>query len=155
MANKICGEFDKTAIAKELKLIISAKVSLDDYPTILGLVPVIINPSKLHVTMAFMPVAESQYIPCDALTGPLPSRSPIMAIEYWEGADVTVAVLNERDWNEARQVYDSLGLLYTGYKFKPHVTLAKGNQCNEVEEYEWLVGHYVRVDDVTIKLKEF
>lgn len=155
MANKICGEFDKTAIAKELKLIVSAKVSLDDYPTILGNVPVIIGSAKLHVTMAFMPAAESQYIPCDALTGPLPSRSPIMAIEYWEGADVTVAVLNERDWKEARQVYDSLGLLYTGYEFKPHVTLAKGNQCNEVEEYEWLVGHYVQVDDVTIKLKGF
>lgn len=155
MANKICGEFDKTTIAKELKLIVSAKISLEDYPTILGLVPVIIDSAKLHVTMAFMTAAESQYIPCDALTGPLPSRSPIMAIEYWEGADVTVAVLNERDWKEARQVYDSLGLLYTGYEFKPHVTLAKGNQCNEVEEYEWLVGHYVQVDDVTIKLKEF
>lgn len=153
MANKICGGFDKTTITKELKLIVSAKVSLDDYPTILG--PFGIDSSKLHVTMAFIPAAESQYIPCDALTGPLPSRSPIMAIEYWEGADVTVAVLNERDWKEARQVYDSLGLLYTGYEFKPHVTIAKGNQCNEVEEYEWLVGHYVQVDDVTIKLKEF
>lgn len=137
----------------ELKLIVSAKVSLDDYPTILG--PVGVDSAKLHVTMAFMPVAESQYIPCDALTGPLPSRSPIMAIEYWEGADVTVAVLNERDWKEARQVYDGLGLLYTGYEFRPHVTIAKGNQCNEVEKYEWLVGHYVQVDDVTIKLKEF
>lgn len=153
MANKICGGFDKPAIAKELKLIVSAKVSLDDYPTILG--PVGVDLAKLHVTMAFMPAAESQYIPCDALTGPLPSRSPIMVIEYWEGADVTVAVLNERDWKEARQVYDSLGLLYTGYEFRPHVTIAKGNQCNEVEEYEWLVGHYVQVDDVTIKLKEF
>lgn len=153
MANKICGGFDKTTIAKELKLIVSAKVSLDDYPTILG--PVGVDSAKLHVTMAFMPAAESQYIPCDALTGPLPSRSPIMAIEYWEGADVTVAVLNERDWKEARQVYDSLGLLYTGYEFRPHVTIAKGNRCNEVEEYEWLVGHYVQVDDVTIKLKEF
>lgn len=153
MANNICGEFDKKAITKELKLIISAKVSLDDYPIILG--PVGIDSAKLHVTMAFMRAAESQYIPCDALTGPLPSRSPIMAIEYWEGADVTVAVLNERDWKEARQVYDSLGLLYTGYEFRPHVTIAKGNQCNEVEEYEWLVGHYVQVDDVTIKLKEF
>lgn len=153
MANKICGGFDKPAIAKELKLIVSAKVSLDDYPTILG--PVGVDSAKLHVTMAFMPAAESQYIPCDALTGPLPSRSPIMAIEYWEGADVTVAVLNERDWKEARQVYDSLGLLYTGYEFRPHVTIAKGNQRNEVEEYEWLVGHYVQVDDVTIKLKEF
>lgn len=137
----------------ELKLIVSAKVSLDDCPTILGLVG--INPSKLHVTMAFMPAVESQYIPCDALTGPLPHRSPIMAIEYWEGADVTVAVLNERDWKEARHVYDGLGLLYNGYDFKPHVTLAKGNQCNEVEEYEWLVGHYVLINDVTIKLKEF
>lgn len=153
MANMVCGEFAKTILAKELKLVVSAKVSLDDCPTILG--PVGVDLAKLHVTMAVMPAAESQYIPCDALTGPLPSRSPIMAIEYWEGADVTVAVLNERDWKEARQVYDSLGLLYTGYEFRPHVTISKGNQCNEVEEYEWLVGHYVQVDDVTIKLKEF
>lgn len=153
MANKISGGFDTPATTKELKLIVSAKVSLDYYPTILGLIGV--DSSKLHVTMAFMPAAESQYIPCDALTGPLPSRSPIMAIEYWEGADVTVAVLNPRDWAEARHVYDSMGLLYNGYEFKPHATLAKGNQCNEVEEYEWLVGHYVQVDDVTIKLKEF
>lgn len=150
MANKLCDSFNKPAIAKELKLIVSAKVSLDDCPTILDLVG--ISPHTLHVTMAFMPAVESQYIPCDMLTGPLPSRSPIMAIEYWEGEDVTVAVLNERDWNEARQVYDRLGLLYNGYDFKPHVTLAKGN---EVEEYEWLVGHYVLINDVTIKLKEF
>ena len=137
----------------KLKLIVSAKVSLDDCPTILGLVG--INPSKLHVTLAFMDAGPSPYMPCDMLTGPLPHRSPIMSIEYWEGADVTVAVLNERDWKEARHVYDNLGLLYNGYDFKPHVTLAKGNQCNEVEAYEWLVGHYVLVDDVTIKLKEF
>lgn len=141
---------------KELKLIVSAKVSLDDYPTDLGSVSMVgMNASKLHVTMSFMPAAESQYIPCDALTWPLPSRSPIMAIEYWEGADVTVAVLNPRDWAEARHAYDRLGLLYTGYDFKPHVTLAKGNQCNEVEEYEWLIGHYVQVEDVIVKLKEF
>lgn len=137
----------------KLKLIVTAKVQLEDAPTILGLVG--INQDKLHVTMAFMDAGPSDYIPADCLTGLLPTRSPIMAIEYWEGADVTVAVLNERDWAEARHVYDRLGLLYTGYEFKPHVTLAKGNQCNEVEEYEWLVGHYVQVDDVTIKLKEF
>lgn len=153
MANKIFSEFDNWAVTKELKLIVSAKVSLVDYPTMLGVVGV--GSSEMHVTLAFMPAAESQYIPCDALTGPLPSRSPIMAIEYWEGADATVAVLNGRDWKEARQVYDGLGLLYTGYEFKPHVIIAKGNQCNEVEEYEWLIGHYVQVDDVTIKLKEF
>lgn len=122
----------------ELKLIVSAKVSLDDYPTILG--PVGIDSAKLHVTMSFMPAAESQYIPCDALTGPLPSRSPIMAIEYWEGADVTVAVLNERDWKEARQVYDSLGLLYTGYEFKPHVTLARVTSATKWKSMNgWLV----------------
>lgn len=137
----------------ELKLIVTANVSLDDCPTILDLVG--IKTSNLHVTMAFMPAATSQYLPCDSLTGPLPARSPIMAIEYWEGADVTVAVLNPRDWAEARQVYDRLGLLYTDYEFKPHVTLAKGNQCNEVEEFEWLVGHYVLVNDAVLKLKEF
>lgn len=137
----------------ELKLIVTAKVSIEQYPTVLSLAG--FNDNNLHVTMAFMPAATSQYLPCDSLTGPLPVRSPIMAIEYWEGADVTVAVLNPRDWAEARQVYDRLGLLYTDYEFKPHVTLAKGNQCNEVEEFEWLVGHYVLVDDAVLKLKEF
>lgn len=74
------------------------------------------------------------------LTGALPSRSPIMAIEYWEGADVTVAVLNERDWKEARQVYDSLGLLYTGYEFKPHVTLARVTSATKWKSMNgWLV----------------
>lgn len=137
----------------KLKLIVTAKVQLEDAPTILGLVG--INQDKLHVTMAFMDAGPSDYIPADCLTGPLPTRSPIMAIEYWEGADATVAVLNPRDWVEARHVYDCLGLLYTGYEFKPHVTLAKGNQCNEVLEYEWLIGHYVTTMDAVIKLKEF
>lgn len=139
----------------KLKLIVSAKVGLEYYmPTALAALAEI-DQSKFHVTMAFMDAVPSQYIHCDRLTGPMPSRSPIMAIEYWEGADVTVAVLNPLDWAEARHVYDGLGLLYTGYDFKPHVTLAKGNQCNEVEEYEWLIGHYVQVEDVIVKLKEF
>ena len=104
MANKLCDSFNKPAIAKELKLIVTAKVALEDCPTILGLVGV--NQDKLHVTMAFMDAGPSDYIPADSLIGPLPTRSPIMAIEYWEGADVTVAVLNPRDWAEARHVYD-------------------------------------------------
>lgn len=137
----------------KLKLIVTAKVAMEEFPSILGLVGV--NEDKLHVTMAFMDAGPSDYIPADSLIGPLPTRSPIMAIEYWEGADVTVAVLNPRDWAEARHVYDRLGLLYTGYEFKPHVTLAKGNQCNEVLEYEWLIGHYVMTMDAVIKLKEF
>ena len=64
----------------KLKLIVTAKVQLEDCPTILGLVG--INQDKLHVTMAFMDAGPSDYIPADSLTGPLPTRSPIMAIEY-------------------------------------------------------------------------
>jgi hypothetical protein len=137
----------------KLKLIVGARVAFDDCPSVLDLIG--FDQSKLHVTMAFLDADSTTYIPCDSLTGPLPSRSPVMSIEYWEGADVTVAVLNPRDWAEARHVYDRLGLTYAGYDFKPHVTLAKGNQCNEVAEYEWLIGHYVLTLDAYIQLKEF
>lgn len=152
MANKLPESFNKPAIAGKLKLIIGARVAFDRYPSVLDLA---FDESKLHVTLAFLDAGQTTYIPADNLTGPLPARSPVMSVEYWEGADVTVAVLNPRDWEEARQVYDGLGLTYNGYAFKPHITLAKGNQCNEVPDYEWLVGHYVQILDAYIQLKEF
>lgn len=63
----------------KLKLVVTAKVQLEDCPTILGLVG--INQDKLHVTMAFMDAGPSDYIPADCLTGPLPTRSPAHQLE--------------------------------------------------------------------------
>lgn len=62
----------------KLKLIVTAKVQLEDCPTILGLVG--INQDKLHVTMAFMDAGPSDYIPADCLTGPLPTRSTALCL---------------------------------------------------------------------------
>lgn len=113
--------------------------------------PVTVNPIP-HVTMSFQDAGPTGCITVDMLDGPLPSSFLVIAVEYWEGPNVTVAVLDPEQFKEARECYDRIGLTYTDYPFKPHATLCKGNHVDLLQP---LVGKQFMNMDTYIRLKEF
>lgn len=116
----------------------------------------LIPAKNLHVTMSFQDlddvVALDRSIWCDRLEGPLPVRSRVMELVYWEHNDITVAVLCRRDWKGARIAYDAVGLCYTQYEFLPHVTLGRGDLRGKLA---FLVGKEVNTNGGYFRIKDF
>lgn len=113
--------------------------------------PVAINADP-HVTMSFQDAGPTGYITIDQLAGPIPTSFRIVGIEYWGGADVTVAILDHEQFKEARECYDRMGLTYTDYPWRPHATLCKGNH---VVMFQSLVSREFMHMDTYIRWKEF
>lgn len=105
-----------------------------------------------HITVAFSDVLPTDKLHCLQAIESLPIVAVVMAVEYWERADITVARFVAETFEDVKGVFENAGFTYNDHEFKPHVTLDKGNK---VSEYEHLVGQCVSPIDTYIRIKDF
>lgn len=72
-------------------------------------------------------------------------------IEYWEGADVTVAVLTSPNAVKAHKLCVESGYRYN-YEFRPHVTLSPGDVSKDASLREELIGRHIQLGNPYIKI---
>ncbi len=72
----------------------------------------------------------------------LKTKGFIMGVEYWPEAKVTVALVSAAGLDELHQRLRNAGLDYP-YEFKPHVTIAYGE--DKTSEYQYLIGELIGI----------
>jgi hypothetical protein len=100
-----------------------------------------------HVTLAF----------CDAKRGGKVHTSAAIAdglitdVVYWQGSNVTVALIDSELVRRRHQYYTDNGYPYEGYHHVPHATLSRGNT---VADHLDLVGSIVTLGEEYIRIWE-
>lgn len=90
------------------------------------------NPNA-HITTAFSPIVGNP----NTGTSPVSSDATIIGLDYWENADVTVALVDCHLAVKYHNKYRKQGFTWDFTDYKPHVTLSKGNR---VGEFQHLLG---------------
>lgn len=105
-----------------------------------------------HVTLVFMKPQETSKLFFNLVDIMVQGQfADIVRIEYWEEANVTVAILDAEFLKDAHQTLVNKGFTYD-HEFIPHITLENGNH---VEYYESLIEERVYFGYSYLKIKDF
>ena len=85
-----------------------------------------IDGTDLHVTLCFCDAVKSGKFKTSNGRG----KGVVIGVEYWESADITVALIDSSFIYDRHEYYKILGYGYD-YNFIPHATLSKGNTVSE------------------------
>lgn len=102
---------------------------------------------RVHLTTAFDKSGRLAAIPPVVLATPFPTAR-IAALDEWttrKGRHV-VAILELAGWAHQINDYYRAAGIPTGLRYRPHLTLAKNVSPGSAEQFDFLVGQYVRFD---------
>lgn len=105
-----------------------------------------------HLTMTFMDVEKVDYI---SMYTPRELACRELDVQYWSEPDITVITVGDENLKLVQENMVSSGWLYeTGYEFRPHITMCKGDQVDLIKSL--LVAYKgVKLTDPYLKVKSF